>query len=283
MEDRLTTSGGSQSAPTQCSHSVPEYLFDQDSRPTQVAPDIFAVQLTDRWNTTSGRPNGGYLMAVGVRALQQQSERDPLVASAFFLRPGAPGPARIHVETARKGRRTSTGEARMRQGDKEILRVVATFADLDQADGRTLSLAAMPDLPSPDELINPLADITLPGVTVADRVEYRVAQPPGWLRGQPSGDPSMTFWMRFADGREPDLLSLPFLADAAYPAVMELGEFPSATIELTIHLRNRPATGWLACQITTRHLTGGFHEEDCDIWDSRGTLVAQSRQLAILH
>jgi acyl-CoA thioesterase len=99
---------------------------------------------------------------------------------------------------------------------------------------------------------------------------------------RPSGDPSMTFWMRFADGREPDLLSLPFLVDAAYPAVMEIGELPSATIELTVHLRDRPAPGWLACQINTRHIAGGFHEEDCNIWDTRGVLVAQSRQLAIL-
>ncbi|MGN9847469.1 thioesterase family protein [Nonomuraea sp. H19] len=258
--------------------------FDQDTRSTPAGTDTYTAQLTDRWNTASGNPNGGYLMAVGVRALQQHSELpDPLVASAFFLRPGTPGEAQIHVETVRQGRRTSTSEARMHQDGKEILRIVATFADLEQADGRTLSLATMPDLPTPDELVDPLADIALPGITVADRVEYRVTQPPGWLLGQPSGDPSMTFWMRFADGREPDLVSLPFLADAAYPAVMELGELPSATIELTIHLRNRPAPGWLACQINTRHLTGGFHEEDCDIWDSQGTLIAQSRQLAILQ
>ncbi|MFC7566265.1 hypothetical protein ACFQU9_24210 [Actinomadura namibiensis] len=32
----------------------------------------------------------------------------------------------------------------------------------------------------------------------------------------------------------------------------------------------------------TRHVTGGFHEEDCDIWDFQGTLIAQSRQLALL-
>ncbi|MDL4776769.1 MULTISPECIES: thioesterase family protein [Thermomonosporaceae] len=262
---------------------ITEYLFDQDTRLTSAGVDIYAAQLTDRWNTASGNPNGGYLMAVGVRALQQHSKfGDPLVASAFFLRPGAPGTARIQVETARQGRRTSTSEARMHQDGKEILRVVATFADLDQSNGRTLSLAPMPDLPAPDELVDPLADVALPGITVADRVEYRATRPPGWLRGEPSGEPSMTFWMRFADGREPDLVSLPFLADAAYPAVMELGELPSATVELTIHLRNRPAPGWLACQINTRHLTGGFHEEDCDIWDSQGTLIAQSRQLALL-
>ncbi|MFG2795136.1 thioesterase family protein [Streptomyces pseudovenezuelae] len=257
--------------------------FDQDTRLNWASEASCTAQLTDRWNTTSGNPNGGYLMAVGVRALQERSAHpDPLVASAFFLRPGSPGPAEIQVESAREGRRTSTREARMCQGGQEILRIVATFTDFDQADGRSLSLTETPDLPSPDDLYDPLAGVELPGITVADRVEYRTAQPPGWLHGQPSGDPSMTFWMRFADGREPDLASLPFLADAAYPAIMELGEMPSATLELTIHLRDRPAPGWLACQINTRHVAGGFHEEDCDIWDSRGVLVAQSRQLALI-
>ncbi|MFB4319916.1 acyl-CoA thioesterase domain-containing protein [Actinomadura sp. 21ATH] len=68
---------------------------------------------------------------------------------------GAPGTARIQVEAAREGRRTSTSEARMHQGGKEVLRVTATFADLDQANGRTLSLAPMPDLPAPDDLVDP--------------------------------------------------------------------------------------------------------------------------------
>lgn len=40
----------------------------------------------------------------------------------------------------------------MWQGGVEILRIVATFSDFDQADGRSLSLAEMPDLPSPDDL-----------------------------------------------------------------------------------------------------------------------------------
>ena len=46
--------------------------------------------------------------------------------------------------------------------------------------------------------------------------------------------------------------------------------------------RAHPAPGWLACRVATRFVIGGYHEEDFEIWDSTGTLVAQSRQLALL-
>ena len=32
----------------------------------------------------------------------------------------------------------------------------------------------------------------------------------------------------------------------------------------------------------TRFASGGYHEEDFEIWDSAGALVAQSRQLALI-
>ncbi len=65
-------------------------------------------------------------------------------------------------------------------------------------------------------------------------------------------------------------------------AILDLGEVGSATVELTVHVRARPAPGWLACRSTTRFVAGGFHEEDFEIWDGAGVLVAQSRQLALL-
>jgi hypothetical protein len=34
--------------------------------------------------------------------------------------------------------------------------------------------------------------------------------------------------------------------------------------------------------VHTRFLSDGYHEEDFEIWDNEGTLVAQSRQLALL-
>jgi hypothetical protein len=98
----------------------------------------------------------------------------------------------------------------------------------------------------------------------------------------PSGNPVYEGWMRFADGREPDLISLPLFVDAVAPAALELGLRRMTTLELTVHLRARPVPGWLAFRTLTRYLAGGYFEEDAELWDSAGFLVAQSRQLALV-
>jgi hypothetical protein len=121
--------------------------------------------------------------------------------------------------------------------------VTAAFSDLRAAPGRTVVLAEKPALPPPQQAIDLMGDRVIPELTIAQRVEYRVAARPGWARGEPSGRPRQELWMRFRDGREPDLLSLASLVDAAAPPVLELGEAGSATVELTVHLRAHPAPG----------------------------------------
>jgi acyl-CoA thioesterase len=243
----------------------------------------FPTTVSDRWNIIGGVPNGGYLLALCVRALAATLPHpDPLVVAASFLRPGAPGPADVQTELVRRGRRIATGEARLVQDGKEVVRALGSFADLAAANGRTVVLGEPPRLPPPDECETLDTSASPPEISIVNRYEYRFAEPPGWTRGQPSGDPRHEFWLRFSDGRPVDALTLPLVVDAAAPAVLELGEAGSSTVELTVHLRGRPEPGWLACRMSTRHLIDGFHEEDFEVWDETGRLVAQSRQLALL-
>lgn len=256
--------------------------FDDDTRVEAVSEGRYSAQITDRWGNLVGAPNGGYLLSVCLRALLADAPfPDPLVLSAFFLRPGAVGEAEIQTELVRSGRRLGTAEARLSQEGTERVRLVASFCDLSAANGRTHVLNAPPELPEPARAIDPLAETSIPGVTIADRVEYRMAELPGWWQGKPTGNPSTEIWARFREPREPDLLSLPLLVDAAAPVVLELGYAASSTLEMTVHLRGHPAPGFVACRIATRHLIDGYHEEDFEIWDSRGRLVAQSRQLGL--
>ena len=261
-----------------------DYAFDTDSRVRPAgANGEFAAELTDRWNGTAGAVNGGYMLATCVRALALGMPfPDPIVVSGFFLRPGLAGSATVRTSMIRSGRTTAFGESALNQDGKEVVQVTAAFAKLGDAgrDGLVFLDATPPALPPPAECVGvPVGSFGL--ASIAERIEFRSAELPGWFRGQPSGRPASEFWTRFADGREADLLSLLLLVDSTAPSVLELGA-GSTTIQLTVHLRAHPAPGWLACRATTRFVSHGYHEEDFEVWDSTGTLVAQSRQLALI-
>jgi acyl-CoA thioesterase len=261
------------------------HVFDADTaaEPLPGGNGRFSATVSDRWNRPQGGPNGGYLIAICLRALRGSMPfPDPIVLSAFFLRPGQSGPADVETELVRAGRTMATGEAKLIQDGKERVRIVATYSDLAGATGRTAVFNSPPALPPPGEGFDPMEGLSLEHATLAQQVEYRVPELPGFLRGSPSGRPSAELWARLQGGREPDLLSLALMVDAWAPVVLELGEAGSVTLELTLHLRGHPAPGWLACRAATRHVIDGLFEEDFEIWDSSGKLVAQARQLGRL-
>ncbi|MQA93235.1 MAG: thioesterase family protein [Streptosporangiales bacterium] len=259
------------------------YEFDVDTGVSTAGPGRYSAEITDRWHALSGAPVGGYPFVVALRALADAVPLpDPLAVSAHFLRPSETGPAEVRAETLRAGRRTATGQAALSQDGKERLRLTATFGDLAVAEGRTLLFGEPPALPAPDTLTDLLAASGLTGMSLLDRVEFRFGDPPGWLSGRPDGEPSCAFWVRFADGREPDTFALALFWDVMAPVVLDLGVPISTTLEATLHVRGRPAPGWVACRVASRYLTDGLCEEDMEMWDSAGALVAQSRQLTLL-
>ncbi|MFO7549149.1 MAG: thioesterase family protein [Acidimicrobiia bacterium] len=104
------------------------------------------------------------------------------------------------------------------------------------------------------------------------------------MDGRPSGVPRVRGWFRLPDGEALDTVGLLVAVDAFPPTIFNTA-LPiswTPTIELTAHVRARPAPGWLRCAFATRFITGGFLEEDGEVWDATGRLVAQSRQLALL-
>ena len=211
---------------------------------------------------------------------------DPLTVTGHYLRPAAAGPATVTVELIRAGQRLATAAARLEQEGRERLRVLATFGDLAAARGPDLVSAVAPDLPPPEACV-PLAGRRPEGMVevprIHERFDARLDPAVGWPLGARSGVARVAGWIRFADGRPPDVWSLVLFADAFPPAVFDA--VPSGwvpTVELTVHLRGRPAPGWLRAEFRTRVLRNGMLEEDGELWDSDDQLVAMSRQLALL-
>jgi hypothetical protein len=90
-------------------------------------------------------------------------------------------------------------------------------------------------------------------------------------------------WFAFADAEPIDAIGLLLVADAFPPPIFNTG-LPVArvpTVELTVHVRGVPEPGPLRCWFRSRFIHDGLLDEEGEIWDSTGKLVAQSRQLAL--
>ncbi|WP_159773269.1 thioesterase family protein [Streptomyces sp. HM190] len=269
--------------------TVGDSEFDRDTAVTRREPGVYDVDLSAGWTIISA-VNGGYLLAVLGRALADTlPHADPFTVSAYYLTASQPGPAVIRTDVVRTGRTLSTGQASLFQYDEEgreteRIRVLASYGDLGSLPDDVRTTAKPPAMPPIEQCFGPQdAPAPVPGSSaIADRLFLKLDPSTlGWALGAPSGNGEMRAWFGLADGRDPDPLSLLLAVDALPPTAFELGISGWVpTVELTVHVRCRPAPGPLRVSITTRNLAGGFLEEDAEVWDSADRLVAQSRQLA---
>lgn len=267
---------------------TPTYEVDDDTSVTRVAPGRWRGAVSDRWSI-GPYPNGGYVLLIALSAIREELPHpDPFTVTAHYLTPMAHGPVDVEVEPIRSGRAHSTAMARMLQDGNERVRILANYGDHTASRGPTHVQAQPPPMPPPEECVDagpsqPMPNGLVPAIR--DRIEWRVAPgTAGWMRGERTGRAEVGGWVRFADGRPIDTHTLPLVVDALPPAVFDVspgGWVP--TLELTVHVRARPVPGWMRCWFRTRFLIDGYLEEDGEVWDEEGRLVAISRQLARLN
>jgi acyl-CoA thioesterase len=237
------------------------------------------------------RIHGGLLMALAGHALsldlrEESGHTDPISLSAYFLSPAQSGKAVVSTQVLRRGRSHTSAMACLEQDGRERMRILATFGNMaDQPSADPVRVfTAPPRMPSPEKCVGTEAapPELLKEAPFLEHLDLRLdPQCVGWALGVPSGQSWMQGWLRFPDDREPDSLMLLLAVDCLPPVSLDLGVLGWApTLELTAHIRARPAPGWLRLKHSTVLVGGGYMEEDAEIWDSEGRLVAQSRQLA---
>ena len=261
-----------------------EGAFTGATAVTPTGDGTWRADIRPGWDI-AGNANGGYLLAIGARALVAATGRpDPVTVTGHYLAPGRPGHVDITTEVLKEGRRFATASARLESGGRPLLAVLGTCGDLSDRRDDLLVDGAPPELPPADECVPVVATDTFPPPFMAN-VELRLhPDDAGFATGVRSGVARSRGWFRLPDGEPVDTVTLVCALDAFPPTIfntdLPIGWVP--TVELTTHVRARPDPGWLRCRFTTRYVTGGFLEVDGDIWDARGRLVAQSRQLALV-
>ena len=268
--------------------------FERDTAVTLRERDgetaLFDAAVADGWVAGRG-PHGGYLAAMLLRALIEtvsDEQRSPRSLTIHYARAPEPGPVVIRAVRERHGRSLTTLSARMEQDGRLMALVLAAFSV--PWDARQIHDLPMPDVEGPDveRRAGTALQFGAPAFT-----EHLVMQPR--FHGRPlTGERramELGAWVGLAEGRPLDALSVAFFTDALIPTpFMATGEPAGApTIDLTIHFRaalprpqDRGANQLCYAQMSSKLLDEGFFEEDGVIWAADGTVLAQSRQLALL-
>jgi len=256
------------------------HQFDQDTLFMPDEPASFAGRISGNWSI-SGVPNGGYLMAVLANAMMQKSKMasNPLI-TANFLNRCEPGDATVQVERMYVSRQFDRLQARLKQNGKEKVRAFGTFASENNECILERYEESEPKVAELEKCI-PVPEI--PDYSLFSQLDIRLDPICGeWMSGKLSDTSESKGWIKFRSDRPFDAAAILLIADSFPPAVLSSQGMVAwvPTLEFSVNIRKIPATEWLKCQFRTRFITCGLLEEDGEIWDQTGELIAISRQIA---
>lgn len=226
-------------------------------------------------------PNGGYLMALLARQMLDQSDKSttPIITVNFLTRTGY-GDAQVRVSEISRSRQFNRYEALLIQNGDQILKAMGSF----MADGLDCPIdryeANSPEVASIEDCVEMPK---MPNFTIYDEVDVRLdPDTVPWLQGKTGTKSEHRGWIRFADDRDFDLCGILLASDAFPPPIFATEGVATwvPTIEMSVNIRNLPVSKWLKCRFRTKHITCGLLEEDGELWDEAGNLVAISRQIA---
>jgi acyl-CoA thioesterase len=292
---------------SQIEQEAPATDFDRATAIHSLGDGRFAGEVEDGWGAPPG-PNGGYLAAILTRALQHdlapEGDRQLRSLTTHYLRPSQPGPIEVAVEIVRAGKRFSTGRATAFQNGKETMTALGAFSTPGLPAAATWSPLLPPTAPAPARDAGRLApdryradsdawlETTpeMPSIVSRVKVAPRLGGTPFSGRELAPGEAAETGgWIEPPTPRRIDAAYIALLADVWWPPSLEPLSAPAIapTIDLTVHIRadlppdglpDQPVLG----RFRTTAAVNGTMEEDGELFLADGTLLAQSRQLALL-
>jgi acyl-CoA thioesterase len=172
------------------------------------------------------------------------------------------------------------------QDGKEVVTAIAAFSKLELDEVAHWS-PVLPDVDPPGDDWVPFQE-GMPPLLEHLKMAPRLGEAPfSGRRLEPGEAPVAGGWIELADPpAEIDAAVVALLTDAWWPPSLQPLSAPAGapTIDLTIHFRAElpvPAQPVLGVFRSAASI-GGFVEEDGELYLADGTLLAQSRQLALL-
>jgi len=262
-------------------------VLDQECQLTPLGDGAYERECGRIWWGV-GAQHGGYVMALAMTALDLELG-DPAMGiqhcSLHYMKPFVDGPFRAEVTVERRGRTMANATARLWSGGRMAGLVLASFATR-----RPIAelVVATPPAVSPLEPNEVAPEPPFP-VPTFDHfyLHPRIHDVDGGGTGRVGG------WVV---PRTPEIVDhryLGLLADLWPPVIYHLWPpgtgVVSQSVDLTYHARtglpraDLPPGTPLLVALSTRGSTGGFVDEDVEIWTDAGELLAISRQTRYVH
>ena len=284
--------------PAEAGEAAPAGPFERDTAVSCVERDaqaaVFDATVADGWRAGRG-PHGGYLAAMLLRALIEtvdDEQRSPRSLTIHYARAPEPGPVVIRTAIERAGRSLSTLSARLEQDGRLMALVLGAFSVPWQAP--EVDDLPLPDVegPDPDRQAGTAVRFGAPPFT-----KHLILQPR--FRGAPlSGERrpmELGAWVGLAEPRPLDALAGRLLHRRPDPVAVlrdrragrradDRPHDPLPRAAAATRAGGGPSEAHQLCyaQMSSRLLHEGFFEEDGVVWAADGTVLAQSRQLALL-
>ena len=234
-------------------------------------------------------PHGGYLMAVMHKALTSILPHSTAISSSVqYLDRIDAKTFELEVETFKTSRGSSSGIVKLKQDNKICTTFTGTCSDFEFMKGYDGLQKPLPNIfneGDKKDYIKMNYDKISKGFTPAfiQQLECLIHPDHAWWNRDSNDQNNEARCSAFLEmqGGIPDQFCLSFYSDILPPVVSNkygpLGWIP--TITLTTHIRQLPSTSELYADFKATDINKGYFEQDCNIWDLNGNLVASSRQL----
>ncbi|MCR9135523.1 MAG: thioesterase family protein [Alphaproteobacteria bacterium] len=258
------------------------YMLDATLQLDRREADVFEGR-TDQtyWNLIG--PYGGWIATIMLKATMQDAAAgfEPLIISVDFMKAPGEGMIILRRQCDRAGRTASFWRVTLEMPDGTVCaRAAITLAP--HRETLEFSGRSMPDVPAALD-VEPFDGSLLP-IKWARCYETRVVK---GVLGARNDDTHSLVWIRDADGRPLDHLSLTAITDSPLPRLfLATGRVSNiSTISMTTYLHasvaelEEIASERILVDCESERAGGGFYDQHSKFYSPRGRLIATSHQM----
>ena len=263
------------------------FIFDRETALVAQGDGQFTIEASDVYRNPTGMAFGGWVAAIAARAVENHPEcRGPLVSQQIIYMTGVgPGEVALSVKLLRAGSSTQFWRVELSQNGSltnaaDIVTSTRRPTDIDYQIAITTAKSPEESIALPS--INPMAPAW------AAHFDQRIA------KGIPfaiNDSPEAMVWIREADGRPVDRVSLVSILDTPMPRTFFVTEQfrPGSTVSMATYIYasdddlKAAGSDFMLLRVTGATVRNSATDGRVELWSRSGILLATSSQISFFR